>query len=285
MAAATDRYHKFHAEATALAGSIHLPLKQEIKPHAYVQIHEDGGYLAQQATEFQLESILAYSKAYTQVGGNLEQKPGHGWGTITTSVVEGLNILNVITADRVVAQVSTEHPLIGYIPKITFLGTQFVNLRIAGHPIELDLDCEFFGPKPANDAPYTKDEGFIGRICDQHDKICGTPGVPQEIAGKYNRTRDSFANPTHQPESVECSLISKVAGGYPGKTFGHVIHIPDFGTIYLAQVRLEHEDPHPESKIPQKTTIHLDMIHAKMGCIATGTAMVATTRTNGGTRP
>jgi hypothetical protein len=286
MAVDQDRTHKYHAEATALSGTLHHPLKQEIKPHAYVKIHEDGGYLAQQATEFQLESVLQYGRAHTQVSGNLEdKKPGHGWNTLTTSVVEGLNILNVITADRVVAQIATEHPLVGYIPRISFLGTHFVNLRIAGHPVNVDLDIEFIGEKPENDAPYTKSPGFVDRVCKQHARLREHPNPLAEILGRYNQVPESFGNSDGTRETVECSLIHKVESACPGRIFGHVIHIRDFGTIYLAQVKIEHTAYHPVHGIPTETHIHLDMIRAEMGCIATGAVSVGSGRVNGTTKP
>ena len=285
MSDAIERNHSYHAEATVLSGRLELPLDQEIHPQAYAKIPEQGGYLSQQARDYRLESVISYSSAYTQVTGNREVKPGHGWATLATSVVEDLNILDVITADRVVAQVSTEHPLVGYVPTITFLGTRFENLRIAGHPVNLDLDLGFFGDKPENDAPYTKDPGFVSRVTDQHARLRAHQNPLTELLERYNRVPESFENPEGNEESVECSLVHQADGAYPGRTFGHVIHVPNFGTIYLATVRLEHKDYHPETRIPRETHVHLDMIHAKMGCLATGKMSVATTRTNGVTRP
>ena len=42
---------------------------------------------------------------------------------------------------------------------------------------------------------------------------------------------ESFANSTNDEENVECSLVNKAEGTYPGQTSGHVIHVPHFGTI------------------------------------------------------
>ena len=58
----------------------------------------------------------------------------------------------MVTADRVVGQTITEHPLVGYVPSISFLGTRFENLRIAGYPVEVEFDHGIFGPKPIDDA-------------------------------------------------------------------------------------------------------------------------------------
>src|ERR1700722_20211677 len=168
------RDHYFHAEATALSGILHLPLVQVINPQASAQLPEAGGYLSQQAQPYKVESVISYESAHTQVAGNKEVKPGHGWSTLVTSVVEGLNILDVVTADRVVGQVSTEYPLKGYVPSITFLGTRFENLRIAGHPVKLDWDLNLCGKKPDGDAPYTKSSDFVNRVSKQHANLRAT---------------------------------------------------------------------------------------------------------------
>ncbi|HTJ29875.1 MAG TPA: hypothetical protein VL346_05220 [Acidobacteriaceae bacterium] len=283
MAETVERKHSYHAEAHALSGNIILPLEQNITPHALTSVPEDGGYRAQQAQQYRLETVISYGRAHTQVSGHKELKPGRGYLTLATSVIEDVNILNIVTADRVVAQIATEHPLQGYVPRITFLGTHFHNLRIAGHIVELDLDTDIVGEKPENDLPYTKDAGFVDRISRQHARLREHPNVFQEILDRYNRVPESFGSPEGGREIVECSLVRQAKGSYPGKTCGHVIHLKDFGKIYLAMVTVEHEDY--EHGIPKKTTVSLEMIRAEMGCIATGKAGVGSAKTNGVTRP
>jgi hypothetical protein len=161
MADVIERTHHHHAEAKALHGDFLLPLKHTIEPQALVALEKKGGYLAQEALPFRSEGIVSYRAAHTQVAGNKDVKPGHGWSTISTAVVEGLNILEVITADRVVAQVFAEHPLEGYVPAISFLGTRFENLKIAGVPIDVKLDIDIFGDKPGGDMHYTGHEPFL----------------------------------------------------------------------------------------------------------------------------
>ncbi len=239
------RDHYFHAEAThTLSGILHLPLVQVINPQASAQLPEAGGYLSQQAQPYKVESVISYESAHTQVAGNKEVKPGHGWSTLVTSVVEGLNILDVVTADRVVGQVSTEYPLKGYVPSITFLGTRFENLRIAGHPVKLDWDLNLCGNKPDGDAPYTKSSDFVNRVSKQHANLrAAQPGHENplaELLARYNLYPESFANSTGDEENVECSLVNKAEGDFPGTCCGHVIQVPNFGTIHLAVLRLKH---------------------------------------------
>jgi len=156
MSEATGRTHHYHAEASVLGGHLRLPLCQEIKPQAHVKLSSEGGYISQRAENYRLEAVISFRSAYTHVAGNRSSKPGEGWTTLTSSVIEGLNILDVITADRIVGQTITNHPLVGYVPSISFLGTRFENLRIAGNPVELDLNHDIFGPRADDDAPYTR---------------------------------------------------------------------------------------------------------------------------------
>ncbi len=56
----------------------------------------------------------------------------------------------------------------------------------------------------------------------------------------------------------------------PAHCFGHVIHVPDFGTIFLAELKVNHN------------SFHLTMIRLELGCIADGSASIATCNVNGG---
>jgi hypothetical protein len=279
MSEVNQRTHTYHAEATAFSGSIIQPLKQKIYPQAYSKLGDQGGYLSQSSEQFRVENVLSYKSAHTQVAGQLDPKEGLGWSTLATSVVEGLNILDVLTADRVVAQVSTVHPLTGYVPNISFLGTRFENLRIAGHKVELRLDLDLFGNKPAGDRPYIGDPDVDERIGRQHKAVLACDHLPDAVAARY------VAQPVGEKgaTTVNGSLGSDVGGSYPGRTFGHMIDIPNFGQIYLATIRLEHSDF--EKGIPKKTLLQLKMLEVKVGCIASGDVDASDAVANGATVP
>jgi hypothetical protein len=164
------------------------------------------------------------------------------------------------------------------VPTIYFLGTRFENLRVAGNPVELDLDHEVIGPKPADDAPYTKEQGFLSRVSRQYDRIRQHKDLPAELSERYNRLSSTLGG----SETVECSLVNQASGRYPGHTFGHVITIPGFGTITLAKVTIKHEDPHEKTKAPKKTTVTLTMVDLKLGCFVDGNLSMGNGSTNGG---
>ena len=276
MPGTPNKYHVYQAEAEALSGSLRLPLIQEVKPPTFVKLNERGGYLSQHAENYRLGGAVSFRSAYTQVAGNPDTKAGHGWNTLCTSVIEGLNVLDIVTADRIVCQISTDHPPIGYVPTVTFLGTRFENLRIAGHTVKLDLDLNMLGEKPKSDAAYTSNRDFIKRIAAQRDHIQSQKNIPTEISNRYSRLPAISA----KHEKIECSLVNQSEGGFPGRCFGNEIDVPNFGKIYLARLTLEQSDFDPTGA-PHKTTFSLNMIEMIMGCVGDGNVTGGSGKTNG----
>jgi hypothetical protein len=277
MSEANKRTHLYDAEAVVLSGQLDLPVSQTIAPLAQSKLPEKGGYFNQRLDNFRIETVMSFSAAYSHVSGSKSPKPGRGWDTLTTTVVEGLNVMEVLTADRVVGQTITEHPLVGYVPTISFLGTRFENLRIAGYPVELEFDHGIFGPKPVDDAPYTHDTGFISRVARQYDRIGSSKDLPAELQERYNRLSPTLG----KAEAVECSLVNQAAGRYPGKSFGHIIRVPGFGLITLAKLTVKHENHHERTKVPRKTTFTLTMIDLQLGCPTSGHVPVGGGSSNG----
>jgi hypothetical protein len=279
MSKVNERTHKYDAETMVLSGHLVLPVSQKIEPQAHTKLPENGGYFSQRLDGYRLESVISFRSAYSHVSGSRSNKPGGGWNTLTTTVVEGLNVLEVLTADRVVGQTITEHPLVGYMPSISFLGTRFENLRIAGYPVKMEFDYDIFGPRPINDLPYVKDAGVVSRVSRQYDRILRNKNLPAALQERYNQLSSTLGG----SEEVECSLVNRVAGLFPGSIFGNVITVPGFGTITLAKLTVKHEDPHEKSKVPRKTTFTLIMIDLKLGCVIEGEIPIGGGTTNGGT--
>jgi hypothetical protein len=280
------RQHFYHAEATVLEGHLSLPLVEDIERQAYAKLPAvEGGYISEPPKGYRLGSVISYSSAYTQVAGHPDVKPGHGWSALATAVVEDFNVLDILTADRVVAQISTSHPLVGYVPSVSFLGTRFENLRIAGHPVEVKLDLDLLGPKPANDAPYSRDRGFLDKISSQYQPIRHHEDVPGDLHQRYNRLPAGFGSGKDYRETVECSLVNHVDGSYPGKSFGHAIRVPNFGVIHLATVHLEQSGYQEATGIFEETLFRLTMIELQMGCPVAGQAQAAALVINGHTKP
>jgi hypothetical protein len=275
------RSHIYHAEAHVLSGDLVLPLAQKIEPQSHSKLPAQGGYLCQRQSDYRLEGVVSFSSAYSHVTGNEEVEKDGSWTTVTTTVVENFNVMEVLTADRIVGQVGLNHPLVGYVPKVTFLGTRFENLRIAGHPVHLDLDLKMMGPKPADDQPYSNSPGFMGRVASQYERMHEHEDLPKEALARYKQ----MPLASDKPESIECSLVNQAVGLYPGKSYGHVIDVPDFGKIYLATLSVKESDFVPGSRTPKKTMVTLTMVEVQMGCIAHAMLMAGRGVNNGGGTP
>jgi hypothetical protein len=273
-----ERRHHYHAEASVIEGHLQLPFVQEIAPQAHTLLAPDGAYVSSRVENFRVEEGISIRSGYTHLVGNPSDKPNEGATTLMTVVVEGLNVFEVLTADRVVGQIITVHPIKGNVPRISFLGTRFENLRIAGHPVKLHLDLGIVGPKPENDAPYGLEAAFKDRISSQYKRILEHKDLPSKLSEHYHRLSSSLGS----PEAVECSLVHQAAGDYPGSSFGHKIHVPDFGWIALGKVRIAYKEEEDDRGLERSTTVHLTMIDLKLGCPAAGSVPVGSGSSNGG---
>jgi hypothetical protein len=272
-----DPVHEYYAQADVLSADLDQPLRDEIKPRVHVKLPKDGHYQFKKAEPFRFEGILSYESGYTQVAGHPSSK-SDGFTTLATSVLEGLNVLDVITADRVVAQISTVHPVYGsgQVPSVTFLGTRFDNLRIGGHVVGVTPKLDILGPRRADDTSYFEDDEVLGRISTQYETIAAAENLPEWAARDYPKGRPAL-NGSGQ---LECSVVSGVTDS-PGTPFGHVIDLPHFGRIFLGELQVDRKPGNPAKGIYDAYTFHLTMIRLEMGCLAKGSAKIVALDTNG----
>jgi hypothetical protein len=272
-----DPVHDYYAEANVLSADLEQPLREKIKPRAAVRLPKDGHYQFKQADPFRFKGIVSFQSGYTQVAGHPSSKIA-GFTTLATSVLEGLNVLDVITADRVVAQISTVHPVYGtgQVPSVTFLGTRFDNLRIGGHKVEVERSLDILGPRHDDDRSYFEDREVLDRISKQYETIAKAENLPDWAASEYPKGRPAL-NGSGQ---LECSLVSGVQGA-PGTPFGHVIDLPHFGKIFLGELKVEREPGNPTKGVYDKYKFHLTMIRLDMGCLAKGNTSIVALDANG----
>jgi hypothetical protein len=221
----------FNADAFAFSADVHAPIQKAIDKQALVTLPSMGGYDYKPAEPNRIDGIVSYGGGYAQVGGYTSAD-----GTVitlATAVVEELNILDVLTCDRIVAQITTEHAPNSLVPSVSFLGTRFDNLRITRKELEIEPYHDILGDKPNNDESYLNDDGVLSRIAQQYSKIRSTVGVPKWASDQFNW--DPAAVDRQQ---IKCSLVKSVSGA-PGKSYGHVIDVPFFGRIFLAELTIK----------------------------------------------
>jgi hypothetical protein len=192
------------ADANALGGFLEEPFQAVIPTLAPASLPVVGGIATGRSEAFNFHEIVSCSAAYTRVSGTQ-----HGDGSVAilaTAVVEDLNILEVVTAERIVAQLSISIAKAGGTPEISFTGTCFEGLKLAG--------------------------------CDARPRI--NPGLLQPAGG----TSSGSSSVLSGGRRLRCWLVDGFEGENATGDRGWVREIPDFGKFIFGQVSVLIEPPY-----------------------------------------
>jgi hypothetical protein len=127
----------YHGLAIGVSGHIAPPKEHIIEVQAPSALPFTGGHSSSRVENYRYDHILSFSSAHTTSTGNESENSFH---TLATATIEKLNILNVVTADRVVARLASKYsPATGQ-HFATIVGSHFENLRIAGSTVKVDID-------------------------------------------------------------------------------------------------------------------------------------------------
>ena len=267
----------YYADANVFEAKVTLPIRLNTDDVNLVKIEDEAGHLLQTAAPLPAnQKYFTYTSAYSELSAQYDAV-NQGYRTTATGVVNGLNILNVLTADQVVGQISTFYPEGDAVPTVSFSGTQFVNLRINGHPLTPSQNLGIFGAKPADDGSYFNDASALSQISAQYYNIVGSSALPASV-------KSQFASPAtaSNVNALECSLANSVSG-VPGTdaTCGNVIVVPGFGQIFLEEVELSRTPDH-SSLDGYDYMFSLVMIRIELqGGLGSGTIRIITLDANG----
>ena len=252
-----NHFH-FRGFAIGAAGRIHRPFSEIIEVQAATALPQIGGYGTARAAAFKHREILQFHLAHSEVTGipcDCDGDEG-SHNTRITCTVEGLNILDMITADRVVATLASTYTAASDgEPSVRLLGTRFENLRIAGIQIEVDLATDIFDQFHTHRSlsyEYNTNDAIRGLV-DQLTLKHRAKEAPPHILRWLHQTEGN-----ELPSSRGITSLSLVRGLAPkGGGFdcwGHIIHVPGFGTVRLAELEIS------------KTTRTVNMIQVDVDC-------------------
>ncbi len=141
MADGPKKRFLYHAHTTALSGSLRKPFNEQIQTQAGSALSATGGVSNSRVEKFRHRDLIACDAAYTTAVGHSENG---SYTTLVTATVEGLNVLNMVTADRVVTRIASVHNVDGTPePRILTVGSYIDNLKIAGQHVELRYDANY----------------------------------------------------------------------------------------------------------------------------------------------
>jgi hypothetical protein len=259
MADKIKRVFHFHANGLALSGSFTRPISKIIEVQAPTVLPTIGGSGNARVDNFRLDHYVQLKAGYSYVAGSKYQKDDKEFeATLVTATVEGLNLLDVLTADRAVARASAYYTLPDDESHVSFVGSVIENLKIGGHPVEVELNERLFAH------------------LDTFDKVKKELETDKEFK---KMTEDPFhtGKSTSLSEGhgeILCSLVKKIKTNAPGVTVeGHALVVPEFGRVYLAEVLLG----------SCKRT--LTMLRFELGSPVSGSGVAAQIVVNGQTWP
>lgn len=200
----------FHAEGHALSGEFRHPGRHLIEAQAATSLPTIGGHARAHVDHFFHSDFVSFRTAHTHVSGRrIDDKT---FTTHATTIIEDVNILDVVTADRIVARLTSIHNPREPEGHIVADGTEFHNLRIAGQDVKVTL---------------------------RHNLLVQCK-VFQDLHKHIEKGKDSGRIATTNGKVAICSLVEKIETKLAGvDPLRHVFKVANFGTVSLAEIFAE----------------------------------------------
>jgi hypothetical protein len=274
---ANERMFWFRGSTMAVGGRIESPVCENIDAQGACVLPPIGGFAAASVDGFNYKNIIAFERATSTVSGQKTTHDGKTAGeTLVTVAIEGLNVLDVITADRVVARMTSRHVKDEKQPRsqpeILPFGSCFENLRIGGVPIDLrpypELVCEGRHEGLLKACAQSPGQSERFRWIDSN----GTPLLTDQAPPK-NKKGLQYSEPG--ADRAHLAPLFKVGKGNAAAPTGsamsgeHGIRIPGFGVVYFGEYLIT------------RASRRLTMIRIELGCPISGSIVCAHVDSNG----
>jgi hypothetical protein len=195
-----------------------LPVQELMPQQASAALAFGGGHARTRVENFSHHGIFSFKSAYSEVSGRSSSKKS-AHNTLAQTVIEGLNIHEIVTCDRIVSRIACHKPKDGGEFLIIPFGCTFDNLRIGGYKMEPDLAIDWFTEHDT----YDKFVAFIPKIKAQFKKM-------------RLRASEEEDMPKRQ-DLIACTMVRDFGTLPPGvEKHGHGLWVPEFGMVFLAEM-------------------------------------------------
>jgi hypothetical protein len=236
----------FHAHGHGLSGEFRHPLWSIIPAQASAALSTIGGHATAQVEHFHHQDFVCFKSAHTHISG--KRRRDETFVTHASVVVKGLNILGMVTAERIVSRLTSIHSPKEPEGHIIAEDSRFEGLKINGEDVKVIL---------------------------RHDLLikCKTFGdLAKGIAG--DKKSGKIVSLDQDRQVAICSLVEKIDTKLKGVDLKqHVIKVENFGRIFLAEIFAE----------PGTRT--LTMLRLELGSPHVGDVTAGETTTNGQPTP
>lgn len=199
----------FHALAHALSGEFRHPLWSIIPARASAALPTIGGHATAEERAFHFQDFVCFKSAHTFVSG--KRRRDGTFVTHASTVVKGLNILGVVTAERIVSRLTSVHSPEEPEGHIIAEDSRFDGLKINNEEVKVTL---------------------------RHDLLveCKTfADLAKGIAG--DQKSGKIVALDEDRKVALCSLVEKIDTKLQGVDLKrHLIEVKNFGKIFLAEV-------------------------------------------------
>ncbi len=253
------RWYILRADANALGGYLHEPIHRSIPTLAPVSLPAVGGFSTARSAAFAVDEIVSCASAYTRVSG--EENADGSSSILVTAVVEDLNILEVVRAERVVTQVSISLPAEAGPLAISAVGSTYDGLRLGGQRCVPTLNPALQGARGEEGLLTWHDAQSVGQTQGRNlvQAFQGHSGEARRWVESRHRWMTSGA-PAASGGYAQASLVDSVAVEVPGgsRCYGHIVEIPQFGRVILGELLVSHD------------SVQVVGIRAELGCPVKG---------------
>jgi len=195
----------FHGHGHALSGEFRHPLFALIPAQASASLSSIGGVALAKADNYHFQDFVCFKSAHTHISG--KRRRGEGGETFVThasTVVKGLNILGMVTADRIVSRLTSIHNPKEPEGHIIAEDSRFEGLKIDGEEVKVTL---------------------------RHELL-----VKCKTFGDLAKSGKMVAHDRKRQVGI-CSLVEKIETKLSGVDLKrHLIEVKNFGKIFLAEV-------------------------------------------------
>jgi hypothetical protein len=202
-----DPHSYYRLDASALSGFVTEPFQKNIPTLAPTTLPQAGGFATARAGAFNLDDVVSAASAYTLV--TARRNSDGSTLALATAVIEDLNILEIVTARRIVAQITVTIPKGDEPRRISLAGSRFEGLRLAGHD----------GVARLSRALQPVDSGSDAKL----------PLLWRDFLKEDGKSQDPR------------SLVERFEGTEGKLWGGHIIKIPGYGEIILGELHVSHE--------------------------------------------
>jgi hypothetical protein len=250
-------FRLLRADASALGGYLAGPIARTLPTLAPVSLPAVGGFTMARSEAFTADEIVSCSSAYARVSGS-EQPDGSG-SILVTAVIEDLNLLEVVRAQRVVAQIAIALPPDGGAIRISLAGCGFERLTLAGQACTPKFNVGLQEPGD--------DRGCCGGLTWEDVQRAGRTQGERLLAGFKSHSEEAhqwalshYRRMTSDPQTAgggrwaQASVVDGLEVSGAGRSCGHILEIPRFGRIVFGELLISRD------------AVQLVGIRADLGC-------------------